>query len=249
MLIIPAIDLYNNHCVRLEKGNFARVTEYSNDPVRTALQMHSAGAQWIHIVDLDAAQGKGKDNRSIIGKIRDAVPSRIEAGGGIRNDKDVKELFSIGIDRLIVGTVAAKSPETVTDWIQRYGNIFIAGIDAENGMVRVSGWQKESGLTDTELAVRLKNAGVRGIIYTDISRDGMLKGPGIERTGTIADASGLPVVLSGGISSEEDVDRVFAGRKSGIAGIITGKALYEKRINLNKMIRQYQDKDPAEGKW
>lgn len=249
MLIIPAIDLYNKHCVRLEKGNFARITEYSSDPVHTALQMHSEGAQWIHIVDLDAAQGEGKNNRSIIGRIRDAVPSRIEVGGGIRNDKDVKELFSIGIDRLIVGTVAAKSPETVTDWIQRYGNIFIAGIDAENGMVRVSGWQKESGLTDTELAVRLKNAGVRGIIYTDISRDGMLKGPGIERTEMIAGVSGLPVVLSGGISSEEDMDRVFTGRKSGITGIITGKALYEKRINLNKMISLYQDKDPAEGKW
>lgn len=231
-------------------GSFLRITEYESDPVLTAQQFYRAGAKWIHLVDLNAAEGKGKTNRGIIRRIREAVPCRVEIGGGIRNERDIRELLKIGIDRLILGTVAVKNPELITKWVNRYGQVFIAGIDAKEGFVRISGWQEKTKIQDTELAKKLKDKGIRRIIYTNIAKDGMLKGPDIERTLLIAEKSGLPVVLSGGISSEDDIAKVYSSaQQGGIAGIITGKALYEKRINLGKIIDMYEHDDSLEELW
>lgn len=240
MIIIPAIDLIDGKCVRLTKGDYDTSRIYNDDPVETARAFERAGAERIHIVDLDAARG-GKNNRDVIKRIQASVGSVIETGGGIRTADDVKELIDCGITRMIAGTVLAKDPDLVAGWISEYGRYFIAGIDALNGEVKVSGWEKGSGLSDTELAKACAQMGIISIVYTNIDRDGMLSGPDIENTVRIAEESGLPVILSGGISSAEDIGRaVERGTGRGICGIITGKAVYEERIDLAGVIDAYQ---------
>ena len=249
MIIIPAIDLIDGKCVRLTKGDYDTSKIYNEDPVETARAFEAAGAERIHIVDLDAARG-GKNNREVIKKIRNSVSCIIETGGGIRTSEDVKELVDCGITRMIAGTVLAKNPDTVAGWIAEYGPYFIAGIDALNGEVKVSGWEKGSGLSDTELARVSAEMGIISIVYTNIAKDGMLSGPDIENTVRIAEESGLPVILSGGISSEADFKTVCTrAQGSGISGIITGKAIYEGRIDLKKIIADYQISSGTEREW
>ena len=240
MIIIPAIDLIDGKCVRLTKGDYSTSRIYNDDPVETAMAFEAAGAERIHIVDLDAARGDG-NNRAVIKKIRASVSSVIETGGGIRTTDDVKELIDCGITRMIAGTVLAKDPELVAGWISEFGRYFIAGIDALNGEVKVSGWEKGAGLSDTELATASAEMGIISIVYTNIAKDGTLSGPDLDNTMRIASESGIPVILSGGISSAEDISRVTAaGAESGITGIITGKAAYEGRIDIARMINDYQ---------
>ncbi len=240
MNIIPAIDLLDGSCVRLKKGNYNESTIYSNDAVKTAEEICSSGCGRLHIVDLDAARGTGKTNRDTIRRIRAAVPKVIlETGGGIRSEKDVVELLEIGIDRLILGTLFAQNPAIALKWTRKYGRVFIAGIDALNGEVKISGWEQNSRITDTELAVKAANSGIISIIYTNIERDGMLSGPDIENTLRIAEVSGLPVILSGGISGEKDLRNATEAGKHKIAGIITGKALYEEKFNLKSIVEKY----------
>ncbi|MCQ2604495.1 MAG: 1-(5-phosphoribosyl)-5-[(5-phosphoribosylamino)methylideneamino]imidazole-4-carboxamide isomerase [Spirochaetia bacterium] len=241
MLIIPAIDMLDGKCVRLFKGDYEKVTVYSDDPAAMARSFVQAGAERIHLVDLDAARG-GKTNRDVIARIRKAVDAVLELGGGIRTEEDVRELSDIGIDRLILGTVFAKDPELGAAWTEKFGQKFIAGIDALNGEVKVAGWQKGSGMKDTELAVKAAEAGMCSIIYTNITRDGTLSGPDTARTVLIAKSAGIPVTVSGGISCEQDfaditADPECAGR---IGGIITGKGFYEKKFDLTQVIARYQ---------
>ncbi len=248
MLVIPAIDLIGGSCVRLYKGDYSKSTVYNNDPVETARMFEAAGAERIHIVDLDAARGDG-NNRPVIKKIRESVSCVVETGGGIRTTDDVKELVDCGINRMIAGTVLAKEPDLVAGWIAAFGRYFIAGIDALDGEVKVSGWEKGSGLSDTELAKTCAEIGIISIVYTNIAKDGTLSGPDLKNTVRIAQESGLPVILSGGISCDEDFRSVtLDAADSGIAGIITGKAIYEGRINLEKVISLYQ-KGGQEAEW
>lgn len=240
MNIIPAIDLLDGSCVRLQKGNYNESTIYSVDPVKTAEEICSSGCSRLHIVDLDAARGTGKTNRDTIRRIREAVPKVIlETGGGVRSEKDVGELLEIGIDRLILGTIFARNPAFALKWTKIYGRVFIAGIDALNGEVKISGWEQNSRITDTELALKAADSGIISIIYTNIERDGMLSGPDIENTLRIAEVSDLPVILSGGISGEEDLRQAAEAGKTKIAGVITGKALYEEKFNLKSVIEKY----------
>ena len=190
MTIIPAIDLIDGKCVRLFKGDYSSSKVYNEDPVETAGAFAEAGARRIHIVDLDAARGDG-NNREIIRKIALSVPAVVETGGGVRTEDDVRELLDCGIERMIVGTVLAKSPDRVAGWVSRYGAKFIAGIDALNGEVKVSGWEKGSGLSDTELAAAAAEMGIISIVYTNIAKDGTLSGPDIENTVRIARESGF----------------------------------------------------------
>ncbi len=247
MLIIPAIDIIDGKCVRLYRGDYSRVTSYSDSPADVAVQLEEAGAKRIHIVDLDAARGDGKNNRKTISEIRRKTEAVLELGGGIRTDDDIREILDIGIDRLILGTVFARNPEIGGEWISRYGNYFIAGIDALNGEVKVSGWEKGSGIEDTYLAGKAGEYGFCSIIYTNISRDGTLSGPDAERTALIADSSSLPVIVSGGISCEEDFKKIAenSSYKGKIAGIITGKAFYENKFSLSDVIEKYQKDDGA----
>ena len=240
MLIIPAIDLLDGACVRLLKGDYGRSTTYSTTPEAVAREFERSGAEWIHVVDLDAARGKGRNNREVVGRIRKAVTCGIQVGGGVRTAEDVRELLSSGVNRLVLGTVLIKNPDQVAGWVSEFGPRFFGGIDALDGRVRISGWESGTEVGDEELAGRLREMGMDGVVYTNISRDGALTGPDVESTNRIAESSGLPVILSGGISSDGDVEQVFAKRHPGIIGLITGKALYEGRIRLPELIARYQ---------
>ncbi len=240
MIIIPAIDLLDGKCVRLLKGDYNAVSSYENNPAEMAAEFQNMGVKRLHLVDLDAARGQGRNNRKQIREIRDVFQGLIEVGGGVRSEEDIRELLDAGVDRLIVGTVLAKDPDLVADWVKQFGPVFIAGIDALDGEVKVSGWEKGTSLKDEDLAVKCREIGIGNIIYTNIAKDGTLEGPDLERTSRIADVSGLAVTLSGGISSQEDVDMVCRKGHSGIKGIITGKAVYEGRINVENSIKAYQ---------
>ncbi len=245
MLIIPAIDLIDGKCVRLERGDFNRVTVYSDNPVSIARDFEKAGVRWIHIVDLDAARGNvegSAKNRRVVREIKMSVGCNVEIGGGIRSESDVEELLNSGVDLLILGTIIVRNIDRVTRWYRNYGDVFIAGIDARDGIVRVSGWEESGGIGDAELAERVSKIGIRRIIYTNISRDGLLSGPDVDRTNLIARVSNLRVVLSGGIGSENDIEYVYKKGES-LAGVITGKAVYEGKISLERMIELYQNKE------
>ncbi len=249
MIIIPAIDLLDGSCVRLLKGNYSESTTYSSDPVEMAKKLVNSGCERLHIVDLDAARGKGKNNRDIIRKIRNNIDVVIETGGGIRTDADVKELIHIGIDRLILGTVFAKNPEIAGRWTEKYGDYFIAGIDALKGEVKISGWEEGSLLKDDDLAKQAAMNGIISIIYTNIDKDGTLEGPDITNSIRIAEVSKLPVIVSGGISSENDFKVLANLNHPGIAGVITGKAVYENRIDLKLAIEKNQKPYEYGEKW
>jgi len=248
MVIIPAIDLLNGECVRLFKGDYGEVKSYEKDPSRVAESFESLGIRRLHLVDLDAARGEGKNNRAAVRKIRAAFSGIIELGGGVREEEDVRELLEIGVDKLIVGTVLAREPEKVKGWITKFGAVFIAGIDALNGEVKVSGWEKGTALRDEDLAGTCALMGIGNIIYTNIDRDGTLAGPDLENTNRIAAESGVTVTLSGGISSQEDLRKVFESGHPLLKGVITGKAYYEGRIDLKKAVADFQ-KENEECDW
>jgi len=248
MLIVPAIDLLGGRCVRLNQGDYAQAEAYDLDPVEVARGFVAAGAKRIHLVDLDAARTGAGTNRAVIGAIRKAVGVMVEVGGGVRTAEDVQALVDQGVDRLVVGTVLVKNPELVGGWVSKFGAKFVAGIDARDGEVKVSGWEEGSALKDVDLAARCRSLGLVSIVYTNIARDGMLGGPDLERTLEVAEASGLPVILSGGIASMADFEAIRRADHPLLAGVITGKALYKNRIDLAEVIRQYQD-DKHGGLW
>jgi phosphoribosylformimino-5-aminoimidazole carboxamide ribotide isomerase len=240
MTVIPSIDILSGKCVRLYQGDYGKVTGYDDAPEAVAARFQDAGAVRLHVVDLDAARGDGH-NRGVITRIRDAFKGVVEVGGGIRATDDIKELLEVGVDRLIVGTILARAPETVAEWIATYGRVFVAGIDAREGMVKVSGWEKDSGLTADKLALKAKEIGILSIVYTNISLDGTLSGPDIEGTAAIGASSGLPVIVSGGVSGIEDLQRVYDTGSDSIVGVITGKAVYEGRIDVKMALTRFAD--------
>jgi len=239
MLLIPAIDLRGGSCVRLHQGSFAETTRYSTDPVAVARGYADRGARWVHVVDLDAAEGRGADNLRVIERIRSALPCRLEVGGGVRSEEQAARLLSLGVDRIVVGTTLARSPKEVAGWTTRFGRRFAAGVDARDGRVKVSGWAEDAGVEDTNFAAGLSALGMGWMIYTNISRDGTLAGPDIGRTVAAARAAGLPTILSGGIGSERDVIGVSECAEPLVVGVILGKALYESRIDLDALIRRF----------
>jgi phosphoribosylformimino-5-aminoimidazole carboxamide ribotide isomerase len=239
MLLIPAIDLRGGRCVRLLQGSFSQATSYADDPVSIARGFAERGVRWIHIVDLDAAEGKGTDNLAVIQRIRQAVPCRMQVGGGVRSAEQAGRLLGLGVERIVLGTVLVKAPEAVRGWIQRYGPRFAAGVDAVDGRVRVAGWTEDAGRGDTEIASELVPMGFRWLVYTNISRDGTLAGPDIPRTNAAARAAGIPTILSGGIGNTEDIERTAEQGDPLVAGIILGKAIYEDRVDLEKLISRF----------
>ncbi|RLW69725.1 MAG: 1-(5-phosphoribosyl)-5-[(5-phosphoribosylamino)methylideneamino]imidazole-4-carboxamide isomerase [spirochete symbiont of Stewartia floridana] len=235
MVAIPAIDIIDGRCVRLTEGSFDSVKVYGGHPAATAKSFAQDGAERLHVVDLDAARGKG-DNRPGIATIREAFSGVLEVGGGVRTSDDVQQLLDLGADRIVVGTALATKPKEVEHWISLYGGVFIAGIDARDGMVKISGWQQSSEIEAADLAVQSRDMGMVEIIYTNIARDGTMKGPDIDYAASLADISGIPVILSGGVGSMSDLEQLAMKPSSGISGIIFGMALYEGRINLPKAI-------------
>ena len=235
MLVIPAIDLKGGQCVRLLQGRKDEVTTYSNDPVSTAKRWESYGARLLHVVDLDGAFTGSQKNFNAIVKIRGSVKAALEVGGGIRNVGNMINLFSAGIDRVVIGTAAIEDPEFLTHSCRKYPGRILIGIDAKDGMVAIRGWEEVTSINARELAKRLELVGIAGIIYTDISRDGMLSGPNLGAVKEMVESVKIPVIASGGVSGVEDIKNLM--RIKNLWGVITGKAIYAGTLDLKEAIR------------
>jgi phosphoribosylformimino-5-aminoimidazole carboxamide ribotide isomerase len=238
MLIIPAIDLKDGQCVRLTQGRKADVKVYDGDPVEIARSFEAAGARMLHVVDLDGAfSGGNSRNRRVVRRIIRAVEIPVQFGGGLRTVSDVQQLIEFGAAQVVIGTLAAESPETLEKFVQLFGFRICVGIDARGGQVMVGGWEKQAKISAADLARRVADAGVDRIVYTDVARDGTLQGVNIEQTCAIARAAGLSVTASGGVSSLADIERLTEASNCGVDSVIIGKALYEGRFTLQEALR------------
>jgi len=240
MHIIPAIDLKDGKCVRLRQGQFHDITVYYNNPEEAALKWQSEGAKVLHVVDLDGAKSGKIQNLPAIKKIRKTFHGTIEVGGGIRKLEDIELLSIAGVDRVILGTVTVENPDFTKYVCKRFPDKIIAGIDAKDGFVAVKGWLEVTNIKATELAIKMQDYGVWGIIYTDISRDGMLSGPNIEATKAVVEAVKVPVIASGGVSSIDDIIRL--SEIESLWGVIIGKALYQGTVSLKEAIDLIESK-------
>ncbi len=232
MLIYPAVDIREGRCVRLVEGRLDRETVYSDDPAAMAALWQEKGAGWLHVVDLDGAFSGSPKNMDVIRRIREAVSIPIQAGGGIRDLKVVEELLGMGVNRVILGTVAINNPELVANACARYGEAVMVGIDARDGKVAIEGWGVTSERDAMDLAVEMKELGVKRIIYTDIWRDGTLQGPNLDAVREMAGNTGLKVIASGGISTLEDLRAIKKLERLGVEGVIMGKSLYAGTVSL-----------------
>ena len=238
MQLYPAIDMKNGQCVRLRQGAFKDITIYSDAPEKVAAHWQEKGASFLHLVDLDGALAGYSVNEEVIRRIADTVSIPIEIGGGIRSKEAVERMLDLGVRRVIIGTKAAEHPEFLRDMVRTFGEeAIVAGVDAKDGLVAVEGWEKVSSLTASDLCLTMKEYGVRHIVYTDISRDGMLSGPNVEATRKLTEETGLDIIASGGVSCMEDLKCLH---EAGIRGAIIGKALYENRIDLAEAVRLYE---------
>ena len=236
MIIYPAIDIRGGRCVRLTEGRFDAETVFADDPAEMALKWAGIGAEFLHLVDLDGAlAGEGK-NVPVIERILQSVNIPVQLGGGIRNLETIEKLLSLGVTRLILGSAAVKNPQLVEEACKKYPGHIAVGIDAKNGEVAIEGWGKGSGVAATELAKQMAAYGVETIIYTDISRDGMLSGVNVEATAALARACGVPIIASGGVASIEDIRRVKAVEADGVQGCIIGKAIYTGAVYLKEAL-------------
>jgi phosphoribosylformimino-5-aminoimidazole carboxamide ribotide isomerase len=236
MLIIPAIDLKEGKCVRLEQGLMDKATVYSVEPGSTAKHWEAQSAELLHVVDLDGAFAGAPKNLQAITRIREAVTMPIEVGGGIRDMAMIRKLVSIGIDRIILGTAAIQNPAFVQAACTVFPDKIIAGIDAKNGMVAIKGWAEVTQVKAVDLARQMQGYGVIAVIYTDISRDGMLSGPNIEATRILAEALDIPVIASGGVSTIKDIQSLLDIQHSGVQGVVVGKSIYTGSLNLRQAI-------------
>ena len=236
MKIIPAIDLLQGRCVRLNQGNYNEVTKFNSDPIKQAQIWESQGAKRLHLVDLDGAKTGEPINDLTIKEIKKSTDIPIQLGGGIRSIDRAKELLDLGIDRIILGTIAIEDPDLVKVLSEEYPKRIAVGIDAKKGLVATRGWLKQSEMTSIELAKKLNDLELAAIISTDIATDGTLKGPNIQSLREIAEISKNPVIASGGIGSIADLISLADLENEGIEGIIVGRALYDGSINLKEAI-------------
>ena len=237
MLIIPAIDIKSGKCVRLFQGRMDKETVYSDDPVSVAKRWEDEGAEFLHIVDLDGAVSGVPKNKEIIESIIKSVKIPLEVGGGVRNIETIKEYFSIGAKKVIIGTVAWENPILISEVCKMFPERIIVGIDAKNGNVAVRGWEDVTETSASTLAKRFEGMGISGIIYTDISRDGTLSGPNIDSIKSFAKSISIPVIASGGVSDINDIKNIMKLKKHGVTGVIVGKALYSGAVNLKEAIK------------
>ncbi len=238
MQLYPAIDIKNGKCVRLYKGLFNQETIFSESPLEVAKQWELDGATYLHIIDLDGALNGEWVNKAVFSDILKSVKIPIQTGGGIRTLEDIKQRLEMGIDRVIIGTMAVKDPEFVKEAIQHFGSEHIVvGIDAKNGCVATHGWEQVSTLEAAEFALAMKQLGVKYIIYTDISKDGTMEGPNIEQTQNLIIKTGMNIIASGGISS---IDDLYETQRIGATGTIIGKALYLNAIHLKEAIKLFE---------
>ena len=238
MTIYPAIDIKGGRCVRLLQGRADQETVYAADPVAVARQFRDAGSSWVHVVDLDGAfAGEPKNHAAVQGIV--ALGMRVQLGGGLRTRAAVERAVALGVSRVVIGTRAAESDEFVGDLVQSWGEKIAVGIDARNGQVAVKGWVATADLTVDALARRMRALGVRTLIHTDIGTDGMLTGPNLAAQEALLGLGGFNVIASGGVSRREDVVALadLAQRRANLDGVIVGKALYEKKVDLGDLLR------------
>ena len=241
MLLIPAIDLRNGFCVRLLQGESDKETVYSNDPAAMAVTFVEAGARRLHLVDLDGAfQGEGANIASISSILKN-VSIPVQIGGGLRTEEDIDRMLALGVSAVIVGTMAVKHPDVLEKLIKKYTDEqIILGIDARNRKVSIEGWKEITEIQDIKFALRWKNSGIKRVGFTDISRDGMLSGPNLVALREMAELSGLKIVASGGISSMDDLEQLKTLEPNGVDQAISGKAIYEGKIDINRVFKCLQ---------
>jgi len=238
MLIIPAIDLKNGLCVRLLQGRKSEMTVYNENPIEVAREFAAAGAEMIHVVDLDGAFNEtDSPNRAVVRGIVDAIDIPTEFGGGIRTTDDVRQLCDVGVARVVLGTVAAESPDALQRFVDEFSSRICVGIDARDGRVMTRGWETATPLLAVDLARSVAECGVERIIYTDIARDGALVGPNIQQTLAVAEAANVRVTASGGVSSLDDIKRLRDAGDERVDSVIVGKALYEGKFRLEEAIQ------------
>ena len=235
MLIIPAIDLKDGKCVRLKQGDMEEATVFSDDPVAMADRWVNAGARRLHLVDLNGAFAGEPVNGDAVKAIAQKYPTLpIQIGGGIRSLETIQAYLDAGVHFVIIGTMAVKDPEFVKAACKQFPGHIIVGIDAKDGKVAIDGWAEVTDVDATDLALKFKQDGVEAIVYTDISRDGMMQGVNIEATKRLAEASGIPIIASGGVTDIKDVHALCEIENSGVTGAITGRAIYEGTLNLQE---------------
>ncbi|MBL7158543.1 MAG: 1-(5-phosphoribosyl)-5-[(5-phosphoribosylamino)methylideneamino]imidazole-4-carboxamide isomerase [Candidatus Omnitrophica bacterium] len=234
MKIIPAIDLINGKVVRLEVGRFDKVKIYTDDPVEKAKEWSDLGAKLLHVVDLDGAKIGKPQNFDVIKKIADSTELDIEMGGGLRDEKNIAQAFSLGIKYAVVGTSAVQDSGFCTRMIKKYKNRIVFAVDVKDGKVAIKGWQESSDTDVAEYLSRLEKMGAKTVIYTDISKDGMMAGPNIAVLKEILSSTSLDVIASGGVSRLADIKVLKGLEKDGLKGVIIGKALYEGKIDLKE---------------
>ncbi|CCH64534.1 Phosphoribosylformimino-5-aminoimidazole carboxamide ribotide isomerase [Richelia intracellularis HM01] len=237
MEVIPAIDLLEGRCVRLYQGNYEQSQIFSENPVEFAQKWEAQGATRLHIVDLDGAKAGRVINLEAITAIIEATSIPVEVGGGLRSRNSVKELLNLGVQWVILGTIAVEQPQLVEELCQQFPGQIITGIDARDGKVATHGWLETSELLATQLAVKMQGYGAAGVIYTDIYRDGTLSGPNLGALREISEAIDIPVIASGGISSITDLLSLLTLEHQGVIGAIIGRALYNGNISLTKALR------------
>jgi len=238
MIIIPAVDIKNGKCVRLLQGRMEDETVYSQDPAAMARKWAEAGAELIHVIDLDGAFSKHPQNINSIRKILKHVDVPIQLGGGIRNRETVRRFLDMGVKRVIIGTEAIQNPRLLIEACSEFPNQIVLGIDARNGDVAIDGWTHTTRVKAIDLAKQFENCELAAINFTDIYRDGMQTGPNLIEIQRLAEAVAIPVVASGGVSTIKDIRNLLPLRSVGVAGVIVGKALYTGSLNLKEAIAE-----------
>ncbi len=237
MILYPAIDLKDGKCVRLLRGEMEQATVFSDKPYEQAKHFEAEGFHWLHIVDLNGAFEGKPVNAKAVSDIISSVNMLVQLGGGIRDMETIENWLSVGINRVILGTVALKNPALVVNACRAFPDQIVVGIDAKDGKVATDGWARVSEIPAVDLALKFEDAGVSAIIYTDINRDGAMEGPNIGETVKLAEKLSTPVILSGGISKLSDIAEVKKHQPSGIEGIIVGRALYDGSIKPEEALR------------
>ncbi|MGA1794244.1 MAG: 1-(5-phosphoribosyl)-5-[(5-phosphoribosylamino)methylideneamino]imidazole-4-carboxamide isomerase [bacterium] len=241
MLIIPAIDLIQGECVRLYQGKEENKTVFSKSPLDVALKWQSQGAKLLHVVDLDGAFKGNPQNLLTILHLAKRMTIPIELGGGLRSPDIITRMFEGGVNRVVLGTIAYTQPDLVRDLCEKYPGRILIGVDASNGMLAIKGWKDITRIRADKFCSQWVGTGVRGIIYTDIQKDGTLKGPNVQMIARLLDEITLPVIAAGGISSMQDLEELVSLKEKGLEGIIIGHALYTGAVQLDTAIARWQD--------
>ena len=235
--IFPAIDLKDGQVVRLAEGDMDRATVYGDDPAAQAEAFARQGATHLHTVDLNGAFAGASVNGSAVGAILKAFPGKVQLGGGIRNREAIEGWFALGVDRVVIGTAALENPELVKSAAKDHPGRIVVGVDARDGFVATHGWAEVSDVPVADLARRFEDAGVAALLFTDVGRDGLLKGCNVEATVALARAVSIPVIASGGVTDIEDIRKLRPHVADGIEGVISGRAIYDGRLDLADAIR------------